>query len=82
MCVEVRCDDGETFPAWEAETQGELSRRLGGELVKAATHAACELNDDDCLCPIDIEATAKKYGYEVQCDGMDCVFIKPSNRVS
>lgn len=27
MCLAVVFDDGETFPAWEAETCGELSRR-------------------------------------------------------
>lgn len=84
MCNTVYFDDGTTFPAWEAETQCELSRRLGGELVKASTHNDCVLNPDDCLCPIDLRATAEKFGLEYRLDDelFEHIFSVPNAKVS
>lgn len=80
MCVEVLFDDGDTFPAWEAETQGALSQRLGGPLVEygGATVQVDANQQPLCLCPIDLDATAARYGLKHDTDGIDHVFRLPS----
>lgn len=69
MCSEVKFDDGKTFPAWEAETCVELSRRMGGPLVRDKGYAeSVDLTGENCLCGVDLQATAQKYGYRYQTD--------------
>lgn len=63
MCQTVVFDDGETCPAWEAETCAELARRLGGDLVRSSLYPeSVSVSGDSCLCPVDLEATAAKFG--------------------
>jgi len=77
MCQTVVFDDGENLPAWEAETCSELARRLGGDLVRSASYPdSVDVAGEHCLCPVDLEATAKKFGMSVKCDdpGFEVIF--------
>jgi hypothetical protein len=74
MCLTVFMPNNE-----EIETCGELIRILGGTLVKNSIYPDdVEIRKGDCLCPIDIEATAKKFGYECKNndDGFSVAFSK------
>jgi hypothetical protein len=62
MCVEVviRRRDGSVTVASRKE---ELRDALGVDpVVDGIEYAGWEWNDDECLCPCDIEATAKEAG--------------------
>lgn len=79
MCQTVTFDDGANFPAWEAETCAELARRLGGELVRSPVYAdSADVSGNHCLCPVDLDATAAKFGLQCKRDdaGFDAVFKK------
>lgn len=53
MCDEVKV--GETL----CHTQGQLSEALGGDLVMEYG----SFDPRDCLCTVDLPATAQKHGY-------------------
>lgn len=81
MCLTVLCDDGETYPAWEAETYSELEKRMGGQLIRDPRYAkSVDLSGDCCLCAVDIVATAEKFGYVVDSEaiGPDVIFKWPA----
>lgn len=81
MCQTVVFDDGKNLPAWEAETCAELARRLGGDLIRASNFVcSVDVSGDDCLCPVDLEATAKKFGLQCVRDkvGFEVIFKHPS----
>lgn len=79
MCVEVKFDDGKIFPVWEVETCAELAQRLGGALVRSPVYpATVDLSSSNCLCCVDLEATAAKFGYRFVTDasGLEITFSK------
>lgn len=55
MCIEIEVN-GKI-----CKTQGDLSKSLAGPLVMDYGPQ----NDDTCLCPVNIQSTAGKYGYSV-----------------
>ena len=58
MCKEVIVD-GEC-----CSTHGELKAEIGGDAVFLP--AVTDVTDQDCLCGLDVEATAKQYGLTVE----------------
>lgn len=69
MCQTVVFDDGENRPVWEAETCSELSRRLGGTLVRDPLYSeSVDVSGENCLCAVDLEETAAKFGLLVERD--------------
>lgn len=77
MCQTVVFDDGKNCPAWEAETCAELARRLKGPLVRhPAYFTFVDVSGDNCLCTVDLDATARKFGMLVERDdpGFEVIF--------
>lgn len=78
MCVQVR--NVETLD--EAESPAELRRMLGvKDLILA--HGYSTLNEECCLCQVDVEATVKAAGWkyaEVDHDFMDVEVTPPSRQ--
>lgn len=69
MCQTIVFDDGENCPAWEAEICSELSRRLGGTLVRDPLYSeSVDVSGENCLCAVDLEATATKFGLLIERD--------------
>lgn len=60
MCDNVCVHDNGR--SW-ATNQGELVALLGGALVRAEGCSSDAYTDGSCLCPVDVVATAEKYGY-------------------
>lgn len=80
MCRCVVFDETEQV----AETQGELAEIIGRENVVILDGDAIE--DIYCLCPVDLEASAKRAGYEHsdmdaggELDGVDWHWRKVGN---
>lgn len=53
----------------ECHTHGDLVDVLGGDPVYF--DHGLELADDDCLCDVDMPATAAKFGYAIASDPCD-----------
>ena len=71
MCQEAQTDDAEYC------TVGELKALLG-ELVMIAAHdPSWTTSDRDCLCWVDIEASAKKAGWSAEWDGWKWKLSQP-----
>jgi hypothetical protein len=68
MCVEVFVGDK------LCRTRGELVAALRGPVVPDGP--ATDWPDNCCLCPLDIDATALKYGYATKSDGLCVEFVR------
>lgn len=62
----------------QLETQGELAKALGvhvGNLPIRKEYDGTARGWKQCLCPIDLIATAERFGYVAKTNGMDVVFV-------
>jgi len=75
MCSEAKVNGK------SCSNQAEFQAAIGGDiLVLDWNYDERGLGDDVCLCPIDIEATAYKYGFHHEYDGDHHVLSSRTDR--
>lgn len=69
MCVEIWMD------GCRIESIGQMRAKLGHDPVWSDGVDPIVIDDESCLCPIDVDATAALMGCISEFDGMDYVFL-------